>query len=34
LRQRSLQGFGFFGVQGFEGCVHEKLLENQWLTGE
>jgi hypothetical protein len=22
LRQGGLQGFGFFGVQGFDGCVH------------
>ena len=22
LRQRGLQGLGFFGVEGFDGCVH------------
>ena len=26
LRQRSLQGLGFFGVQRFDGCIHGGLL--------
>ena len=26
LRERGLQGLGFFGVQGFDGCVHGGLL--------
>jgi hypothetical protein len=32
LRQGSLQGLGFFGVEGLDRCVHEKLLKNQRLA--
>jgi hypothetical protein len=26
LRQCGLQGFGFLGIDAFDGCVHDELL--------